>query len=143
MPIGAILGAAAIGGVATVGSSLIASNAASNAASQNNALEQQIYEQNSANEKPYIQSGDTADNLWQANNSESDDARPKLARRWHLQSQSSASSRSIFRRTTWQTCQVQPGAREASSQQQWTRLSRGPRSGEERGGADGRAGKGN
>ena len=70
------------------------------------------------------QSGDTADNLWQANNSESADARPKLARRWHLQSQSSASKRSIFRRTTWQTCQVQLGARETSSQQQWTRLSR-------------------
>ncbi|CAM6053217.1 unnamed protein product [Sphagnum tenellum] len=30
----------------------------------------------------------------------------------------------ISRRTTWQPCQVQLGARETSSQQQWTRLSR-------------------
>jgi hypothetical protein len=62
MPLAAaIIGAAVIGGVADVASSSSAANAASNAASQNNALEQQIYEQNSANEKPYIQSGDTAE----------------------------------------------------------------------------------
>ena len=64
MPIGigtAIVGAAAIGGGATLLASSNASNAAQNAANQNNALETSIYNQNSANEQPYIKSGDTAE----------------------------------------------------------------------------------
>ena len=64
MPIGigtAIVGAAAIGGGATLLASSNASSAAQNAANQNNALESQIYNQNSANEQPYIQSGDKAE----------------------------------------------------------------------------------
>jgi hypothetical protein len=68
MPIGlgtAIVGAAAIGGAATLASSATAAGAAQNAASQNNALESQIYQQNSANEAPYIQSGDAANTALQ------------------------------------------------------------------------------
>lgn len=63
MPIGlgaAVVGAAAIGGAATLASGAAAAGAATNAANQNNALEASIYNQNSANEKPYIQAGDTA-----------------------------------------------------------------------------------
>jgi hypothetical protein len=61
MPIGVgVAVAGGLGAAATVGSSAIAANAASSAASHNNALESQIYQTNSANEQPYIQSGDAA-----------------------------------------------------------------------------------
>jgi hypothetical protein len=61
----AIIGAGAVGGAATLASGAIASGAASKAAAQNNALETSIYNQNSANEQPYIQSGDTANTALQ------------------------------------------------------------------------------
>ncbi|MGH7022111.1 MAG: hypothetical protein ACREEB_00820 [Caulobacteraceae bacterium] len=61
MPIAAaILGAAVIGGGASLLASSNASHAASNAANANNALESQIYQSNKTLETPYIESGDTA-----------------------------------------------------------------------------------
>jgi hypothetical protein len=68
MPIGvgaAILGAGVVAGGATLASSSIAAGAAQSAAAQNNALESQIYQSNSANEQPYIQSGDAANTALQ------------------------------------------------------------------------------
>jgi hypothetical protein len=61
----AIIGAGAIGGAASLASTSVASNAASQAAQANNALESSIYNQNSANEQPYIQSGDAANTALQ------------------------------------------------------------------------------
>ena len=61
-----IIGAAGVGaaGISYAASSN-ASHVAANAAAQNNALQSQIYTQNSANEQPYIQSGDTANTALQ------------------------------------------------------------------------------
>jgi hypothetical protein len=57
-----IVGAGAVAGAAISSSAAgSASSAASNAAAQNNALESQIYQNNTALETPYIQSGDTAE----------------------------------------------------------------------------------
>jgi hypothetical protein len=64
MPVGLIVG----GGLAaagTIGASAIAAGGADKAASENNALESQIYQTNSANEAPYIQSGDAANTALQ------------------------------------------------------------------------------
>jgi hypothetical protein len=61
----AIIGAGAIGGAASLASTSVASNAASQAAQANNGLESSIYNQNSANEQPYIQSGDAANTALQ------------------------------------------------------------------------------
>jgi hypothetical protein len=62
MPIGVgIAVAGTVGAAATIGSSAIAANAAT----KNNALESQIYNTNSANEAPYIQSGDAANTALQ------------------------------------------------------------------------------
>ncbi len=61
----AIVGAAGIGAVASTSAASTAANAATNAANQNNALESQIYQSNSANEQPYIQSGDAANTALQ------------------------------------------------------------------------------
>jgi hypothetical protein len=56
-----IVGAGAVAGSAiSAGAASNASHQASQAAAANNALESQIYTQNSANEQPYIQAGDTA-----------------------------------------------------------------------------------
>jgi len=61
-----VIGAGAVTGAAiTAGATSSASNAASQAAANNNALESQIYTQNSANEQPYIQAGDTANTALQ------------------------------------------------------------------------------
>jgi hypothetical protein len=66
MPIGVgIAVAGTVGAAATIGSSAIAANAATSAANKNNALESQIYNTNSANEQPYIQSGDAANTALQ------------------------------------------------------------------------------
>lgn len=66
MPIGlGIAVAGTVGAAATIGSSAIASGAASSAAKANNALESSIYQQNSANEAPYIESGDAANTALQ------------------------------------------------------------------------------
>lgn len=63
--VGAIIGAGALAAGGTIAASSIASHAASNAAAQNNALQTSIYNQNSANAKPYIQAGDNALNTLQ------------------------------------------------------------------------------
>ncbi len=56
-----IIGGGALAGAAiSAGATGAASDAASNAAASNNALESQIYDENSANAQPYIQSGDAA-----------------------------------------------------------------------------------
>jgi hypothetical protein len=61
----AIIGAGVVGGAASLASTSVASNAASQAAQANNTLESSIYNQNSANEQPYIQSGDAANTALQ------------------------------------------------------------------------------
>lgn len=65
MPVGII--AAAVGGAATIAGAAISGSAASgaaktaqNTAAANNQLQQQIYQQNSANEQPYIAAGNSA-----------------------------------------------------------------------------------
>lgn len=61
-----VIGAGAVTGAAiTAGATSSASNAASTAAANNNALESQIYNENSANEQPYIQAGDKANTALQ------------------------------------------------------------------------------
>ena len=56
-----IIGAAGVAGAGiSYAASSNAANKASQAATADNALQSQIYTQNSANEQPYIQSGDTA-----------------------------------------------------------------------------------
>jgi hypothetical protein len=57
----AIIGAATIGTAGSLAASSNAAGVAQNAANQNNALQSQIYQTNSANAQPYIQSGDTAE----------------------------------------------------------------------------------
>jgi hypothetical protein len=68
MPVAIPLAIVAAAGVGAAGSAIAggeAASAAKSAASQNNALESQIYQTNSANEAPYIQSGDAANTALQ------------------------------------------------------------------------------
>jgi hypothetical protein len=61
-----IVGAGAVTGAAiTAGATSNAADAATSAAQANDALQSQIYTQNSANEQPYIQAGDTANTALQ------------------------------------------------------------------------------
>lgn len=60
MPIGATIGAAVIGGGASLLASSKATKASEEATAANNALQSQIYQQNSSNLQPYIQQGNAA-----------------------------------------------------------------------------------
>jgi hypothetical protein len=68
MPIGigaAILGAAVLGGGASIIAADKSANTASQTAAADNALQSQIYNSNKANAEPYIQAGDTANTALQ------------------------------------------------------------------------------
>ena len=60
MPIGAVIGAAVIGGGASLVASGNAASAARHAADQNNATATNIYNQNKANMTPYADRGNAA-----------------------------------------------------------------------------------
>jgi hypothetical protein len=65
MPAVLIAGAAIGGAAISAGAASNAANTAASTAAANNALQKQIYDQNSANEQPYIAAGDTANTALQ------------------------------------------------------------------------------